>query len=366
MQTDAKDDFRQSVGEEGMGGAQYQAKCLIEKLIPINKFEIYYLTRRSNPNFRPVGYQIIKIADVSGIRRFGKFFDARRLIKILNQIKPNLIYQRVANSYTGIAAYYARHNKCKMVWHIANEPDVLPFEGKLSFNIAFRYVEKKILEYGIAHADCIIAQTEKQGKLLQKYYGRTPAAVIPNFHPLPKEKIIKNNPVKIVWVANLKPKKQPEVFIRLARDLQVMKGAQFIMIGAFQGSTLWRENLLADMNKVNNLTYLGVQTQEQVNTILSGAHIFVNTSLFEGFPNTFIQAWMRKVSIVSLNVNPDGIFDDGRIGVCSGTYEKMKKVVIELIKDADLRRDMGTRAGKYVIDKHSEKNVEMLVQFFNN
>lgn len=87
-----------------MGGSQYQAKCLIDKLVPTEQFEVSYLTRRYEPEFHPEGYKIIKVADVRSIRRYGSFFDVFRLLKLLHQIQPDVIYQRVGCAYTGIAA----------------------------------------------------------------------------------------------------------------------------------------------------------------------------------------------------------------------------------------------------------------------
>lgn len=345
-----------------MGGSQYQAKCLIDKLVPTEQFEIYYLTRRYDPEFHPERYKIIKIADARGIRRHGFFFDVFRLLKLLDQIHPDVIYQRVGCAYTGIAAYYARRNNCKMVWHIAHDMEVIPYQFKPWRTIIFRYVDKKFLEYGIKYSKHIIAQTKNQEKLLQTYYKRSPTSIIYNFHPFPKEDIKKSPPVKIVWVANLKPWKRPEVFIRLAKDFQGESGVQFIMVGALQGTKSWIERLFGDIKGLRNLKYLGALTQEEVNSILAKAHIFVNTSLYEGFANTFIQAWMRKVPVVSLHVNPDRVLDQNKMGFFSGTYEKMLERIVELIRNPALRDEMGERAQAYAFEKHSEKNIASLVE----
>ena len=347
-----------------MGGSQYQAKCLIDKLLPNDQFEIYYLTRRYDPKFYPQGYRIIKVANAKGMRRHGFFFDVFRLLRLLHQIHPDIIYQRVGCAYTGIAAYYARRNNCKMVWHIASDNDVLPFQRTNSITTGFRYIDKKFLEYGIISSNHILAQTNQQAEYLERYYGRTPAEVIHNFHPMPRENIKKTDPVKIVWISNFKPLKQPEYFIRLARDLKNLgKKVKCIMIGAPAYSALnWQHSLESKMSEIERLVYLGACPLREVNSILANAHIFVNTSLYEGFPNTFIQAWMRKVPVVSLHCNPDGIFEQNKIGFLSGTYEKMLQRVIELIKNPVLRDEMGERAQVYAFERHSEKNIANLIE----
>jgi len=69
-----------------MGGAQYQVKILMETLIDENKYDITFLTSRSKSGCETKEYRIIKIADRTGLGRFGFFFDTRKLLKILNLI----------------------------------------------------------------------------------------------------------------------------------------------------------------------------------------------------------------------------------------------------------------------------------------
>ena len=251
-----------------------------------------------------------------------------------------------------------------MVWHIAHDSDVLPSKEQLSLGSIIRSIDKKILEYGVRSSHHIIAQTNQQAKYLRRFYERTPTEVIPNFHPLPRENIKKTNPVKIVWVANFKPWKQPEYFIRLARDLSNLgEKVECIMIGApAPWAPDWQRSLENEIAEIDHLVYLGSRPFEEVNSILAKAYVFVNTSLYEGFPNTFIQAWMRKVPVVSLCVNPDGVLDQNKMGFCSGTYEKMLEKVVELIKNPALRDEMGERARVYAFEKHSEKNIANLIE----
>jgi glycosyltransferase involved in cell wall biosynthesis len=73
---------------------------------------------------------------------------------------------------------------------------------------------------------------------------------------------------------------------------------------------------------------------------------------------------MRKVPVVSLHCNPDGVFDQNKIGFFSGAYEKMLERVAELIQNPALRDEMGEKARAYAFEKHSEKNIASLVELF--
>jgi glycosyltransferase involved in cell wall biosynthesis len=346
-----------------IGGAQYQIKCLLDELGRTDDFDITYLTRRTNPLYQPVGYKIIRLSEGKGIKRHGFFFDTSRLMKSLREIQPDVIYQRTLSAYTGIAAYYAKKNNSSLVWHIAHDHDVSPPISKMEKSMLIKLIDRKIGEYGIRNSNFIIAQTEKQKKLLEQNYERRATAIISNFHPLPSELIEKRLPIKIVWVANFKPMKRPELFVRLAKDLSNIEKIDFIMIGRAGSRDRYR-NMCNQIDKMKNLKYLGECSIDEVNRILAQAHIFVNTSVAEGFPNTFIQAWMRKVPVVSLDVSTDSILQSNQIGLSSRSYEEMRNNVLKLIRDPDLRATLGERAQEYAYKNHSMENAKSLVSLF--
>ena len=197
-------------------------------------------------------------------------------------------------------------------------------------------MEKRSIEFGLRHAHQIVTQTEQQATLLQRHYGRTADAVIPNFHPKATEVIDKSGSISVLWVANFKPWKQPEVFVRIAAALSDLRDVHFYMVGlqaTGSGDRAWNHGLMTAIGRTPNLTYLGSQSQAEVNRLLARSHIFVNTSLYEGFPNTFIQAWQRKVPVVSLHVNPDCVLDRGAV-------ESMRRTKVALEKRCALSQRM--------------------------
>ncbi len=345
-----------------MGGAQYQAKCLLDALVIEEDMEIFYLARTVNHSYQPQGYKILQIAKPGGIRRYGFFFDFFKLSGLLKEIKPDVIYQRGLQSYTGFSAYYSKRNNCKFIFHIAHDYDVTPsIPTKWSMHFFLKYIEKKIGEYGLKNADNIIAQTQQQSDLLERNYHKRVAAKVPNSHPLAKELIDKDlSPVKVVWVANFKPMKRPEMFVQMVEDLQDLDNIKFIMIGRCGDPKIYKQ-LHDRINRLTNLEYLGEKTIDEVNTVLASSHIFVNTSIAEGFPNTFIQAWMRRVPVVSASVNTDGVFDDASVGFCNGTYQGMKDAVVKLVNDAELRILMGNNAYAHALKQHSPGNMKRVV-----
>jgi glycosyltransferase involved in cell wall biosynthesis len=350
------------------GGAEYQIDCLIEALRRHERYEIFYLAARISDMDEPRAYQIVKIGDRTHAPRFGYLTQAVPLYRALRRLQPQIIYQRVACGYTGIAAFYARRHAATLVWHVAHDSDLNPQASLDGRNPVRRFLEKRSVEYGIRHARHIVTQTRQQARLLEQNYQRSASAVIPNFHPVPREIIDKSGAIRVLWVANLKPWKQPEVFVRLAVAMRDLANVRFIMIGSAQtgrGDRAWGESLMRQIEAVPNLDYLGPRSQDEVNGLLANAHLFVNTSVAEGFPNTFIQSWMRKVPVVSLNVNPDGVFDREAVGICAGSEEGLVGAARLLITDNRLRAQFAHRAHDYAIVNHSPRNADALIQLFD-
>jgi glycosyltransferase involved in cell wall biosynthesis len=346
-----------------MGGAPYQAKILVDELVSTGNYDVFYLARRVNESFQPVGYEVVRIPGPEKVRPSRLFETTFSLLNVLKELAPDVIYQQVGNAYTGIAAYYAKHNDCKMIWRVSSDKSLEMPLPRLSRNVIYEGIDKVMMVYGIKNADAILVQTPLQGRMLLKNYKREADAVIRNFHPYPKEAIHKSRTKKILWIANLKKLKQPEIFVRLAKDLLDQSGVEFIMIGA-PAISKWFSKLEEEIKLVDNLNFRGSLPQEDVNKLLAESHILVNTSLYEGFSNTFIQSWMREVPVITLNVNPDRIFDQHKIGFCAdGEYSKLLYFTKRLINDPSLLSEAAQYSRQFAFEYHSLKNVDKIVEF---
>jgi len=164
-----------------------------------------------------------------------------------------------------------------------------------------------------------------------------------------------------LWVASIKPQKQPERFIELAGRLK-SSNVDFLMIGPIQSRDY--SYLAADAYGPANFRYLGAKENGTVNAFLQGAMLLVHTCRPEGFPNIFIQAWMHGKPVVSLAFDPEGILERERIGVHSGTFEKFVGDVGRLIIDRETREEMGARGRHVALSKFDlDRNVTKLETF---
>jgi glycosyltransferase involved in cell wall biosynthesis len=351
---------------EHEGGAEYQISLLIDALAAADRYDIHYLARFVDKRERARKYQVSKIGSEGPIPRLGYLIDGPSLYRKLREFDPCLIYQRVAGGYTGICAYYSRRREVPMLWHVAHDTDVMPQHLDRSRNFVRLRLEKSAVEYGLRRATRIVVQTRHQAELLQANYGRTADAVIANFHPPATEPIDKSGPLTVVWIANLKPWKRPEVFVRLARSFIGRDDVRFIMVGAPAAASEWQTSLLRSIEETENLQYVRQRTLDEVNELLARAHLFVNTSTHEGFPNTFIQAWLRGAVVVSLNVDPDQTLEKQQVGIAAHSESELTAAVRSLIEDPERRSAYATRGRDHAMARHSLRNAEELVHLIDS
>lgn len=246
-----------------------------------------------------------------------------------------------------------------MIWHVAHDNNLLPFKYSFNFSLIPRLVDSFMKKMGIRRTDAIICQTNHQSYLLKENFNLNCDIVLPNVCPVVYEKIAKDrDKINVIWIANFRPFKNPEVFVDLARSLKKKNNIVFHMIGR-SGAERWGQ-LLKKIKETENIIFHGHLDISKVNQLLCKSHILVNTSVREGFPNTFLQAWMRKVPVVSLSVDPDDVIKSNNLGLYSGSFEQLKTDVLYFAENPGRIQEFGEKARSYCIKNHSLGNIEQL------
>ncbi|MCM2285987.1 MAG: glycosyltransferase family 4 protein [Desulfobacula sp.] len=345
---------------QSQGGAELQALLLAEAAIKQGWQPHYCFLSNGGPldkSRKLILHAIEKNRYLTKLNNI-KYPYAKSLYRELASIKPDIIYQRAGLSLTGVSAHFARQNRCRCVFHIANDNDVENVTYK--WHKPWVLPEQILLHYGIRHTDTIIAQTLFQAELLKKNYGRN-AVIIPNGHAVPEDIHKPSKPISVLWIANWKPVKQPEFFVQMVQALGSVKEVRFIMLGRTEGY----ERLVGRAREAG-IDVRGEVPNEEVNRLLAESHILVNTSRQEGFSNTFIQAWMRRVPVVSLSVDPDNILRDKKLGLCAGEFQGLVHDLKALLENEGLRESMGIKAWEYAIANHSLANMDKILNLLES
>jgi glycosyltransferase involved in cell wall biosynthesis len=343
-----------------MGGAQYQVKLIIDRLLSDGNYEVHYITQRAS-DIEDYPYKIHLLNGKMG-KKFGQVSNFMSLIRMLMKINPDVIYQRVAGGYTGICAWYANKYGKKMIFHVAQELDVNLEEEKEHRKI--NPIDLRLKNYGINNATNIIAQTENQNSLLKQFFNKSADEVIYNFQPFERESSnSKENEINICWIANVKPNKRPQVLIDIAKGVKNRSDIKFTMMGKMMLNSADEENFYSQIKEVGNIFYAGELSIDDVNKYICESDLLISTSVSEGFSNTFIQAWLRGVPVFSMNSNPDYLFDKYSF---LGQFFDGK--IDELLKDLEIFKKSSTEQTKAITEfsesTFSLRNIDKLINYF--
>jgi glycosyltransferase involved in cell wall biosynthesis len=187
--------------------------------------------------------------------------------------------------------------------------------------------DKYLYLYGLRRADLIIVQSKIQKMLLWDNF-RLKGALIRNFHPSRPVRLPDSKRRCILWVATIRSWKRPVQFINLAK---AFPNEQFFMIGGrdLKDGYLYDE-IQQRAEKIENLQFLGYQPLEVTETYFNQCKVFVNTSKYEGFPNTFLQAWRRGISVISY-VDPDDVIKTNRLGKAVQSETELSSALEEIL-----------------------------------
>ena len=164
---------------------------------------------------------------------------------------------------------------------------------------------------------------------------------------IPEDKVI------VGMVACFKPQKSPEDFVEVAaRVLAKTDRAHFVMAGDGE----LRESVEARIRQHgigSKVTLLGWQNEKDMPEIYRNLDIVVLTSLWEGLPCVFSEAMACELPIVATNVDGarEAIVDaDNGFLHQPHDIEGMAQSVLKLTADSELRRTMGERGRKRVME----------------
>jgi glycosyltransferase involved in cell wall biosynthesis len=155
--------------------------------------------------------------------------------------------------------------------------------------------------------------------------------------------------IDFLWVSRCQPIKQPHLFVDLARALPEFS---FVMICPPENRGLWDE-VAAAARGVPNLRLIESVPYHEIQDWYDRARVFVNTSQWEGWPNSFIQAGLGRVALLSLRVDPDGIFGQFGLGMCAGdSFQGLLEAARRLMDDTALLASAQEGAARFVREAH--------------
>jgi len=311
---------------ETAGGAEFQ-QMLIGKALHKKGYDIAYISIDHGQPFVEIidDLKVYKsYKPYEGIRGVRFFYP--RLFKTWRALKAasaDIYYVRCATFLPGIVAFFCQLYGKKFAYAGAHDTNFMPDNLRLS-----NKYEEILYKFGLRHAHTIIVQSEQQKKLLSDNFGRK-GIILNNIYPFTTKKLTNIDRNIILWVSTIKSWKRPEQFISLAKKFPSEK---FVMIGGKEGNSDGKYLMAVKekADKVENIEFLGYQPLDITERYFDHCKVFINTSVYEGFPNTFLQAWNRGTPVISY-VDPNNVIKREKLGQVVSSEKELGNALAALL-----------------------------------
>jgi len=296
---------------------------------------------------------------------FVKTFDLKKGIPVLNWIyyrypklnqaikayQPDYIYHAGAGFTSWVLATIAKRNNIKFIYRVANDADT---DERIKQRLP--NVTRFFYEQSLKITDVILCQNQYQFKNLKRKFPDKSIAVFHNPYDfgehLPLIKPL-NERKYVAWLGIFQYQKNLSA---LSEIVKALPSLEFRIAGKPQ-KNLDNEtsNALKNLRKCPNVEFVGFLKRSEVNTFLSSAYLLLNTSHYEGFSNTFLEALAAGTPIVcTQKVDPDEIVTTNNLGFACENYEQIPAAIQKLLKEEKYLAAC-KRCRKYILKAHDHR-----------
>lgn len=265
----------------------------------------------------------------------------------LTRADADIYYTSCAGMHVGLVALFCRRFGKRFVFRTASDTDCD------RSRLLVRYARDRWLyAYGLRRANAILVQSASQAESLARSYGLA-SQVAAMLVEKPQPDTAARN-IDVLWVGNIRRVKRPDRVLELAERLPNMS---IHMVG---GPLPGEESLFRDVMRAvaaaTNISFHGRLSYWDANDLYGRARVLVNTSDVEGFPNSYLQAWIRGVPVVTL-IDPDRVIEREGLGIAARSSAQIPDAVRTLLADPAAWQAASDRCRAFMAREHGEDKV---------
>ena len=271
-------------------------------------------------------------------------------------IRPQLVISRGAGRIAYPLAVLSRWFGVKYVFFGASDVNFEPGKELIAGGEHNRNQWQK----AIKKIKYIVVQNAHQRETLKNNYQKDCLTLFNLWGEAKTTKILDFH-TDVVWVANLRRLKRAEWMVNAAKALPQF---DFTIVGGPTGQeSEYYDEIKQLSSGIGNLHFLGKKSFAETNAIVSKSQLLCCTSTFEGFPNTFLQAWANNIPVVS-TVNPSEVITNNNLGVVVETEEGFQAALQSMLSNAEEYEKKCIAVKDYFEQHHSpEINYQKLVEY---
>jgi glycosyltransferase involved in cell wall biosynthesis len=216
--------------------------------------------------------------------------------------------------------------------------------------------ERMLYRYGLKHADRVIVQTRRQQEMLQRWFNREgtiiPMPCVDQAGGSEPRRLPPADRQRILWIGRLCRPKRPDRLLELARACPDL---QFDFAGP-TGNDEYSQDMFRRAQQIPNLKVHGKVPRDRVHECYRQAACLCCTSEFEGFPNTFLEAWSHGLPIVS-TFDPDNLIATRGLGHVASDVSGLATGLRRLLNSPAEWQAASIRARQYYSENHPVESV---------
>lgn len=291
-------------------------------------------------------------------KAFSLLFKMMAIHKILRKEKPAVVFVSVAGLNAFIFGVLCKINKVTYVQRISNDisfdPKVYKKKlGRIKYNLAV---------FGVKRANIVLCQNKTQSSNLAKFVHSSKIHIVYNPFIVEHKLQVENTERDYVaWLGLFQYQKNMPLLLEIASELREIK----FKVAGEPIDRIDQESLdaLSQLKKMDNVEFVGLLDRENVFTFLRDAKCLLNTSRYEGFSNTFLEAFSTNTPVVTTaNIDPDDIIESNNLGFVAKENKHLVSCVKKVFFNFDQEK---TIASKYMEQNHSPdvlaKRVKLLI-----
>lgn len=330
------------------GGAERQMTLLARALAERGHRVAHVIYPPRDPVTLAYPLTLVHRAPYAGGRRFGSVLEARATWRALRDANADVVVVRTASPLVGVAAAFSKLHRRAFVFSSSNISD-FTLEKMASPRNRFLY------GLGVRFADAVVVQSKDQVALARKRFPSLRRVVqIPSFAEPATTAAAEERPRReaFLWYGRCVAQKEPMRYVALARALPE---ARFLMIPVPEGRSSGElDEVQAAARELPNLELLDPMPHDRLSALISSAVAVVNTSVLEGMPNTFLEAWARGVPVLTLRFDPDDVVARHALGISAqGSWDRFVDGARQLWEGRADGEEWAERVRAYVEDAHS-------------
>ncbi len=339
-------------GNQGSFGGVERQTTLMAKWLAEKGHKVSLLTWAEGQEKDEIiaGIDVIKICRQDSGLPGMRFFHPRwsGLNAAMKRADADLYYQNCGEYVTGQVALWCKLNNKKFLYSLASDADADP-----SFPVMHTFRERILYKYGLLHADKVITQTKTQMNLLKNAFNRDSTVLpMPCCGPKPSEYTPLEFPADkptVLWAARFHECKRLELFLEAAAEIPEYK---FLVAGTPSNNDAYSQELLTRMGSLDNLSYLGMVARDDMPALYRASTVFCCSSKYEGFPNTFLEAWSQGLPVIS-TFDPDDLIKEKKLGISVTNKEELISALRFLCSNHELWAEYSVNAREYFQRNHA-------------